>query len=406
MLSPVKQKSISPPSSKSPGGSPASSKSASSPSIAPPTADVTPVITGDGRIYHPCHGHSFRAVSIFDLFPGIVRYQSKRFTERDRVDFLLAHSERSFLVNVDEAAMWLTALKYLLNDSVLRPFDRLSPELRFVLRSYMSNHRKRTTLLTSIRTHGFLHVLSSLHQKVPASRDDIRRKMRTAERQRLKREAEMARRAIEAREEARRAYEHQMQMAAAAHYHSMYGYRYGHGHGPAHGHGHGYNGHGNVGNVGYNSYNVNVAPFAPVADDAYASAQRARAHAHGHPLGGHAAAYAQEQLQGTVHPAPNAEEARANDIDIDADAWELVTEMVEQIKVEQKDVDGAEVEVEMVDETDQEGSGHGRAVEVELEEDEAEDEDEEVDYEDDASDVYQVIFEAMTVQEGLEGTKE
>jgi len=293
MLSPVKQKSISPPSSKSPGGSPASSKSASSPSIAPPTADVTPVITGDGRIYHPCHGHSFRAVSIFDLFPGIVRYQSKRFTERDRVDFLLAHSERSFLDNVDEAAMWLTALKYLLNDAVLRPFDRLSPEVHFVLRSYMSNHRKRTSLLTSIRTHGLLCVLGSLQQKVPASpsRDDIRRKMRTAERRRLKRE--VARREIAAREEARRVYEHQMQMAAAANYHSMFGYNAG-----------------NVGNVGANSYNVNVAPF-------------------GHGLGGHAVAYDQEQQQGMAT--------------IDADVWE----MVQQIKVEQKDVAEAELEMQI-----------------------------------------------------------
>jgi len=326
MLSPVKQKSISPPSSKSPGGSPASSKSASSPSIAPPTADVTPVITGDGRIYHPCHGHSFRAVSIFDLFPGIVRYQSKRFTERDRVDFLLAHSERSFLDNVDEAAMWLMALKYLLNDAVLRPynpFDRLSPEVRFVLHSNMSNHRKRTTLLTTIRTHGFLRVLSSLRQKVTASRDDVRRKMRTAERQRLEVEAEMARRAIEAREEARRAYEHQMQMAAAAaNYHSMYGYRYGHG-------------HGNIGNVGANSYNVNVTPFAP---DPYASAQWA----HGHGLNGHAVAYGQEQQQGMATGLRAPEEARANDFD--ADAWE----MVQQINVEQKDVAEAELEMQIL----------------------------------------------------------
>merc|ERR1719295_2110163 len=190
LSSSAKQSSTSPPSSKS-----------SLPSIAPRTADMTPVITGDGRIYHPCHGHSFRAVSIFDLFPGIVKYQSKRFTELDRVDFLLAHSERSFLDSVDEAAMWLTALKYLLNDAVLRPFDRLSPEVHFVLRSSMSNHRKRTSLLTSIRTHGLLCVLGSLQQKVPASpsRDDIRRKMRTAERRRLKRE--VARREIAAREE-------------------------------------------------------------------------------------------------------------------------------------------------------------------------------------------------------------
>merc|ERR1719411_1962767 len=309
--SPVMTGVISPPSSKSPGGSPASSKSASSPSIAPPTADVTPVITGDGRIYNPCHGHSFRAVSIFDLFPGIVKYQSKRFTELDRVDFLLAHSERSFLDNVDEAAMWLTALKYLLNDAVLRPFDRLSPEVHFVLRSSMSNHRKRTSLLTSIRTHGLLCVLGSLQQKVPASRDDIRRKMRTAERRRLKREVE--RREIEAREEARRAYEHQMQMAAAAHYHSMYGYRYGHGHG--------YNA-GNIGNVGANSYNVNAMAFA----------QRAR----GHGLGGHAVAYGKEQQQGIATGLRAPKEARASDID--ADAWE----MVQQIKVEQKDVDEAE----------------------------------------------------------------
>ena len=80
--------------------------------------------------------------------------------------------------------------------------------------------------------------------------------MRTAERRRLKRE--VARREIEAREEARRAYEHQMQMAAAAaNYHSMYGYNAG-----------------NVGNVGANSYNVNLnaTAFAPVADDGHAVA--------------------------------------------------------------------------------------------------------------------------------------
>merc|ERR1719411_512653 len=311
--SPVMTGVISPPSSKSPGGSPASSKSASSPSIAPPTADVTPVITGDGRIYNPCHGHSFRAVSIFDLFPGIVKYQSKRFTELDRVDFLLAHSERSFLDNVDEAAMWLTALKYLLNDAVLRPFDRLSPEVHFVLRSSMSNHRKRTSLLTSIRSHGLLSVLGSLQQKVPASRDDIRRKMRTAERRRLKREVE--RREIEAREEARRAYEHQMQMAAAAvNYHSMYRYN-----------------SGNVGNVGVNSYYVNVAPFAPVADNPYASAQRAW----GHGIGGHAVAYGQEQQQqGMATWLRASKEARANDID--ADAWEMVQQI--NLEMEMEDV--------------------------------------------------------------------
>merc|ERR1719334_840171 len=155
----------------------------------------------------------------------------------------------------------------------------------------MSNHRKRTSLLTSIRTHGLLCVLGSLQQKVPASRDDIRRKMRTAERRRLKRE--VARREIEAREEARRAYEHQMQMAAAvANYHSMYGYNAG-----------------NIGNVGANSYNVNVAPFAPVADDPYASAQRAS----GHGLGGHVVSYGQEQLQGMATWLCAPKEARAND---------------------------------------------------------------------------------------------
>lgn len=343
--------------------SPASPRSppSSPPSIAPPTADVTPVITGDGRIYHPCHGHSFRAVSIFDLFPGIVKYQSKRFTERDRVDFLLSHSDRPFLVAVDEAAMWLTALKYLLNDAVLRPFDRLSPELTFVLRSYMSSHRKRTTLLTSIRTHGFLHVLSSLHQKVPASTQDIRRKMRQAERMRVKREArarEEARRAYESaqRMAAQRARQHSAQMAAAAHYHRM------HYHGS-----HGYN-------VGYN-VNVNVLPFGGAAASASATNQFTSQFA---------GAYGQEQLHSEMQRQRAPEEAQ-----LDADAWQMVTEMVEQSKVE-----------EVKEKEDEKEKGMEMDV-VDEDEDEDDEGEEEGLEESEASDVYQVIFEAMTIQEGV-----
>merc|ERR1712013_184207 len=164
-----------------------------SPSPAPQPDDVTPVIISDGRIFHPCHGLSSRALTIFDLFPGIVKYQSKRYTERDRIAFLLSHSARSFHVAVDESAMWLTALKYLLSDTAQRPFDQMSPRLTFALRSHVSSAHSRTSLLTSIYTHGFAPVLHDLYQDLL---------------QRMNRESR-------ARREAQRAYDE----AAHAHYH-------------------------------------------------------------------------------------------------------------------------------------------------------------------------------------------
>merc|ERR1712013_10484 len=171
-----------------------------SPSPAPQPDGVTPVIISDGRIFHPCHGLSSRALTIFDLFPGIVRYRSKRYTERDRITFLISHSARSFHAAVDEPAMWLTALKYLLNDTAQRPFDQMSPRLSFALRSHVSSPRSRTSLLTSIYAHGFAPVLHNLYQ-------DLLHRMNRESR---------------ARREAQRAYDeaaHQLQMAEAAHAH-------------------------------------------------------------------------------------------------------------------------------------------------------------------------------------------
>jgi len=194
--SPVSRVSPSP----TPFMSPSPAAPLTSPSPAPQPDGVTPVIISDGRIFHPCHGLSSRALTIFDLFPGIVKYQSKRYTERDRIAFLLSHSARSFHVAVDESAMWLTALKYLLSDTAQRPFDQMSPRLTFALRSHVSSAHSRTSLLTSIYTHGFAPVLHNLYQDLL---------------QRMNRESR-------ARREAQLAYDdaaHQLQMAEAAHAH-------------------------------------------------------------------------------------------------------------------------------------------------------------------------------------------
>jgi len=62
---------------------------------------------------------------------------------------------------------------------------------------------------------------------------------------------------------------------------------------------------------------------------------------------GHRVVYGQEQLQEmrTGQRAPE----QARDDDLGADAWELVSEIIEQIKVEQEDVDEAKVEMEILD---------------------------------------------------------
>merc|ERR1711933_549787 len=66
------------------------------PYIAPAHANVQSVISPNGGIYHPCHGYSTREISIFDLFPGIVKYQSKKYAEHDRVSYLVRLSDKGF----------------------------------------------------------------------------------------------------------------------------------------------------------------------------------------------------------------------------------------------------------------------------------------------------------------------
>jgi len=109
----------------------------------------------------------------FDLFPGIVKYQSKKYAESDRVDYLLGLNEKSFCsvnnkpLKVDEAEMWYIALKYLFNDITLGQFDYMTVEMRYVIKQYMSSHKNRLTFLNSIKSYGFLRVISDVSKKLP-----------------------------------------------------------------------------------------------------------------------------------------------------------------------------------------------------------------------------------------------
>ena len=152
------------------------------PYIAPAHANVQSVISPNGGIYHPCHGYSTREISIFDLFPGIVKYQSKKFAESDRVNYLVRLSDKGFAsvskrpLNVDEAEMWYIALKYLFNDITLGQFDYMTDEMRYVIKQYMSTHANRLTFLNSIKSYGFLRVISDISKKLP--REHIQKIMR------------------------------------------------------------------------------------------------------------------------------------------------------------------------------------------------------------------------------------
>merc|ERR1712087_135340 len=100
---------------------------------------------------------------------------------------------------------------------------------------------------------------------------------------------------------AQRAGQHSAQMAAAAHYHRMTSAQY---------HGHG----------GYNvGYNVNVLPFG------------------GAPPSNQFVEYGQEPLHSEMDK-PRAPEQQDPLTQLDADAWEMVTEMVQQSKVEEPEV--------------------------------------------------------------------
>jgi len=149
--------------------------------MAPAHANIQSVISANGGIFHPCHGYSTRDVSIFDVFPGIVKYQSKRYSEWNRVEFLLSQSEKPFCgvngrpLGVNEAEMWFVALKYLFNDITLGQFDFMTDEMQYIIRQYMATHKKRIVFLTSIRKHGFLRVISDISKKLP--RDKIKKQM-------------------------------------------------------------------------------------------------------------------------------------------------------------------------------------------------------------------------------------
>jgi len=149
--------------------------------MAPAHANIQSVISANGGIFHPCHGYSTRDISIFDVFPGIVKYQSKRYSEWNRVEFLLSQSEKPFCgvngrpLGVNEAEMWFVALKYLFNDITLGQFDFMTDEMQYIIRQYMATHKKRIVFLTSIRKHGFLRVISDISKKLP--RDKIKKQM-------------------------------------------------------------------------------------------------------------------------------------------------------------------------------------------------------------------------------------
>lgn len=145
--------------------------------IAPMHVNVRSVISPDGAIYHPCHGYSAREIGIFDLFPGIVKLQNKKFNEVNRADYLANLSDMTFVgsdnqpVKVDEAEMWFMALKYLFDDiastTPASHFDAMPAEMRYVIKQYMSSSKTRQTFFTSIKKYGFLRVMSDVSKKIP-----------------------------------------------------------------------------------------------------------------------------------------------------------------------------------------------------------------------------------------------
>ncbi len=176
------------------------------------------MISPNGGIYHPCHGYSTRDISIFDLFPAIVKYQSKKYNESDRVDYLLSLSDKAFTgvnnrpLKVDEAEMWYMALKYLFNDITLGQFDYMTVEMRYVIKQYMSSHKNRLNFLGSIKTYGFLRVISDVSKKLP--REHIRKIMKQEKAKKEKRKLAL----IAANEKlkaanARKLYEHQVSIS-------------------------------------------------------------------------------------------------------------------------------------------------------------------------------------------------
>jgi hypothetical protein len=186
--------------------------------VAPAHANIRSVISSDGGVYHPCHGYSTRDLSIFDLFPGIVKYQSKKYSEADRVKFLQSLSDVAFVgvdnqpLRVDESEMWYMALKYLFNDVTLGQFDYMTVEMRYVVKQYLSGHRNRSTFLESISTYGFLRVISDVSKKLP--RQYIRKLLHQ---ERVKKQQQKLRLLHENEklkaENARKVYQHQLMMA-------------------------------------------------------------------------------------------------------------------------------------------------------------------------------------------------
>merc|ERR1712207_118944 len=115
-----------------------------------------------------------------------------KFNESDRVDYLVSLSASSFRgvnnrpLKVDEASMWYTALKYLFNDITLGQFDYMTIEMRYVIKQYISTHKNRLSFLNSIKSYGFLRVISDVSKKLP--REHIQKIMKQ---ERIKKEEQI-----------------------------------------------------------------------------------------------------------------------------------------------------------------------------------------------------------------------
>jgi len=119
--------------------------------------------------------HPPRQITIFDVFTNIIKYQSKKFSERDRVEYLLALSEKPLLVatnpqlQVDQLEMWYAALKYLFNSGTLgqSELDRMPMEVRYVLKKFMQTHQNRVMFLERVKLSSFSHVIRNISKEVP-----------------------------------------------------------------------------------------------------------------------------------------------------------------------------------------------------------------------------------------------
>merc|ERR1711902_25754 len=116
-------------------------------------------------------------------------------------------------------------------------FDYMTIEMRYVIKQYMSTHTNRLTFLNSIKSYGFLRVISDISKKLPREHIQkiMRQEMEKKEKERL---ALIARNQQLEQENARKMYRQQQLFLQQQQQQQLYNFNvgYGGGHGGGHYH--------------------------------------------------------------------------------------------------------------------------------------------------------------------------